>query len=458
MPDSQFNPDIYLDKPKRSFSLKPWSVMWKVFTISFLTLLLLIPLCMIGGLITERQNTQNEVIQEISNTWGGEQSLVGPVLEVPYKSLSTQTVNGAKKTTESRHVAYLLPQQYDVNSDLKPEVRSRGIYQSVVYTSSIQAVGNFDLKTLDKLKIPAQNILWQEASISIGIPSTKGIDKRPDFQWQGKSIELLPGNDTPFLDTGLSAPVSIKPEQSSVNFALKLSLKGSKALMLAPIGKQNKLSMHSNWTSPSFVGNTLPSTRQVGPKGFDATWEVPYFARNYDQVFNEFASVKEQINNSTVGVQLLTPIDSYRQTDRAIKYGLLFLVLTFSTYFLFEIIGKHRFHPFQYLLIGLAISLFYLLLLAVSEVAPFAWAYGSASLGIISAITLYSKSILGAAHKMAPYTIGGLLVVLYAYLYILLQLEDLSLLFGAIGLFIVLSLIMYMTRHIDWYNEQIVTA
>jgi inner membrane protein len=442
------------EKPKPKFSLKPWAVMGKVLTISFLTLLLLIPLCMIGGLITERQTTQQTVTAEIAQTWGGEQSVVGPVLVLPYKSVSTQTVNGAKKKVENIYVSYLLPQQYNAKTSLQPEIRYRGIYQSVVYQSHFLAQGNFDLKALNRLRISPKDVVWKDAYVSIGIPYTKGISQRPDFQWQGKSVEMLPGViDADFLNTGLHAPVSIHPEQTSLPFKLSLSLNGSKALMLAPIGQQNNLEITSTWASPSFVGNALPTSRKVNKDGFTATWEVPYFSRSYDQAFIDNVGIQDKLKDSTVGVQLLTSVDSYRQTDRAIKYGLLFLVLTFATYFLFEIIGKHRFHPFQYLLIGLAISLFYLLLLAISEVAPFIWAYATASVGIISVITLYSKAILGRTHKFAPLTIGSLLTILYTYLYVLLQLEDLSLLFGAIGLFIVLSLIMYLTRHIDWYSE-----
>lgn len=433
---------------------KPKSIMWKVFTIIGLTLLLLIPLGMIGGVIGERQVNQDKVELDISQTWGGEQSLLGPVLAIPYKTVISQDAQGQKKV-EIRNVAYLLPQQYQVDAKIAPEVRDRGIYQSIVYRSGLKAQGTFSLKALQQLNIASERFLWQQAYVCIGIPSTNGIEKRPDLTWQNKPLEMLPGiGDASFLGTGLYAPVTLDPTQDNMPFRLNIALRGSKSLMLAPLGKQNTLTMDSSWTSPSFVGSLLPTTRAVSKQGFNARWDIPYFARNYNQAFIDTIHIPQQLTASTVGVQLLTPVDSYRQTDRAIKYGLLFLVLTFSTYFLFEIIGKHRFHPFQYLLIGLAISLFYLLLLALSEVIQFMGAYVAASVGIIVSITLYSKAILRSAGKFPPLLIGSLLTVLYTYLYVLLQLEDLSLLFGALGLFVVLSLIMYLTRHIDWYSEQ----
>lgn len=440
-------------KPERPS--KPKSIMWKVFTIIGLILLLLIPLYMINGVISERQQTKEQVMSEIASTWGGQQRLLGPILAVPYRTTTTYDINGQKKALTTRKVAYVLPKQYQVNSQLKPEVRYRGIYQSVVYTSQLTAEGSFDLKAIQELDIPPECFLWKEAFITVGIPNTKGIHQRPVFKWQHQPVELLPGvNGSNFIGTGLYAPVIASAAQDNIPFTLKLSLNGSEDLSIVPVGKQNTLQIASDWKSPSFIGPTLPTRRKVDENGFTATWEIPYFARDYSQAFTDTAQIQERMTESMVGVQLLTPVDSYRQTERAIKYGILFLVLTFSTYFLFEVIAKHRLHPFQYLLIGLDISLFYLLLLAFSEIVAFGIAYAIASFGIISAITLYSKAIVGSIHKHAPTLIGSLLVILYGYLYILLQQEDMSLIFGALGLFAVLSIMMYVTRQIDWYNEQ----
>lgn len=174
----------------------------------------------------------------------------------------------------------------------------------------------------------------------------------------------------------------------------------------------------------------------------------------YEQVLTKDFVSSNLLEASAVGTELMTPVDFYRQVDRVIKYGVLFLVLTFATYFIFEIISNKRLHPFQYLLIGCSIILFYLLLLAFAEVIGFGGAYGIASLATIASISLYSHAILGKIQKRAALLVAGLLSVLYGYLYVLLQLEDWSLLFGAIGLFAVLATIMYITRNVDWYHEQ----
>jgi inner membrane protein len=392
------------------------------------------------------------VEEEISESWAGQQGLVGPILAVPYKVVLDSK---AKQIRTTQQVAYILPQQYHVDGNLIPKTLYRGIYEANIYTSTINIYGNFSTKPIEELKIPKENILWNRAHVILAISSTKGIEDRLNLKWKEQTIELLPGlHDADFLGTGLSAPVPVTAEKSTIPFQINLSLKGSQALSIAPIGGQNNINLQSTWASPSFVGNSLPKTRSVNSKGFFANWQIPYFARDYGQLFLSTAPIQEQIQASSIGVQLLTPVDAYRQSERAVKYGVLFLVLTFATYFLFEVISSSRLHPFQYLLIGCAISLFYLLLIAISEVIRFELAYGLASAAIISTITLYSSAILGRIRKHAQFIIGGLLTLLYSYLYILLQLEDQSLLFGSIGLFIVLAVIMYITRNIDWYNEQ----
>jgi inner membrane protein len=433
------------------------SVLWKVLMILGLIVGLLIPLNMIGATIAERQRSKLQAQETIAQSWAPGQTVIGPVLVVPYKeNIATVDMLGNKQSHSSEGRAYIFPQQFQAGIELMPETRNRGIYQSVVYTSAFQTKGSFNLKTIEELNIPKENILWKEAIIAFGIPGMKGISQRPEFSLQGKSLELLPGiNGVSFMKSGLHTPVALTEGQTNVPFTLSLSLRGSQFFSMIPIGKQNTITMNSSWASPSFIGNILPTSREVSGKGFRATWEQPYFSRGYGQSFIDAQDLQIRLTESAIGVQLLDPVDSYRQSDRAIKYSVLFLVLTFATFFLFEVISKYRLHVFQYLLVGCALSLFSLLLIAISEVSRFELAYGIASIGIISTITLYSKAILGKIRQHAEWLIGGLLGLLYTYLYVLLQLEDLSLLFGSIGLFVVLALMMYVTRNIDWYNEQI---
>ncbi len=433
---------------------RPQSILWKVLTIAGLILGLLIPLNMIGGIIAERQNTKDQVQAEIAQTWSPQQTVLGPVLVVPYK-INYEAINaaGQKEAQTMREFAYILPQQFQVKSSITPETRHRGIYQSIVYTTDLDAQGSFDLKAIEELGLPKSNILWKDAFVALGVSGMKGIDKRPVFEAGGKQLEFLQGmNGASRLNTDLYALTAVAEGQTRLPFKLKLSLKGSEAFSIIPVGKQNTITISSPWASPSFIGS--PKSQRDN-KGFKATWDVSDFGRGYGNAFTGVADAQTQLAKSAVGVQLLTPVDSYRQSERAVKYGMLFLVLTFATFFLFEIIGQYRLHPFQYLLVGCAIALFYLLLIAISEVSRFELAYGIATTSIITTVTLYSKAILGRIRRHAQWLIAGLLSILYVYLYVLLQLEDWSLLFGAIGLFVVLAVIMYVTRNIDWYNEQV---
>jgi inner membrane protein len=434
------------------------SIMWKIAIIAGLILGLLIPLSMISGVIEERQKRKDVVTGEIANTWGSSQLVIGPLLVLPYKVISyVDSGQKEKQRIVTTEIAYLLPKHYDVKDQLKTETRYRSIFKSIVYTSKLTAQGEFNLADIKELKISDDAILWDDACLLISLPEAKSIQEAPMLQWNKKSIEMLPGtHGVRDFNTGLYAPIQITADSGTVPFSLGLTLKGSNSFSLVPIGKQSALQLSSDWSSPSFVGNILPTTRNVTKSGFEATWNIPYFARKYSQTFTSRSfDVSEQLKDSQVGVSLISPIDFYRESQRAVKYAILFLVLTFATYFFFEVLGNLRLHPFQYLLIGCALCLFYLLLIAFSEVVGFNWAYLIASIPVIGSIALYSRAIASKLNKHLQWVIAGLLTGLYAYLYVLLQLEDMSLLFGTIGLFVVLALIMYITRNIDWYKEQL---
>jgi inner membrane protein len=442
------------------------SVMKKIIVITVLILGMLIPLGFIQGTIVERQGYKNSVVQEIASTWAQPQTFIGPVLVIPYLRREVTMVDGKTQDVTVRDLAFLLPDHYRFDGKLKPEERYRGIYKHTVYQSDIDIQGDFSLTPLSALHVPKERMLWEQAFLLINLTDAKGIQKSPELTWNGKSLEMLP-IDTPIpfssTDTGvavvnvpiseLTAPTPLNPAMNRIPFKMKIGLKGSESLQVSPVGKQSRIQMASSWESPEFIGQMLPSTRDVSEKGFNATWDIPYFARNYPQAFVRSDNALPKLAGFNVGTSLLIPVDFYQQSERAVKYGILFLVLTFSTYFLFEVIAKHRFHPFQYLLVGCGLCLFYLLLLALSEVIGFLWAYIAGSLSIITLITLYTGAILRKAQKQLHHIIAFLLATLYTYLYVLLQLEDLSLLFGTIGLFLVLALIMYITRNIDWYED-----
>lgn len=448
-PEGSPEPNPFLPKPNKSRS-----ILWEILIIVGLILMLLIPLNMIGGVISERQNTRKEAIQSIISNNGGSQVITGPILAIPYKVITiTEETNGKKKTFESKNTAYLFPRNYKVfNNFTEPQLRSQGIFQLLVYSTTLFMNGDFDLKPLAKLHIPNDRFLWNQAYVVLGISDSQGILPNSKIKWQGQSIQFQPGvNGSTLISSGLYALPKIQLDQDIYSFNIDLPIRGSEALNLIPLGESSQFELKPKWHSVNFTGGP---EYNVTKNGYEAKWSISSLNRDYGQAVLDTGVIKDQMLKSAVGMQLLNPVDSYRQTERAIKYSILFLVLTFSTYFILEMIGRQRLHPFQYLLVGLALSLFYLLLVAISEVSQFPIAYGVASFAVISMITLYSKAILGKIRKHAQFIVGGLLTALYSYLYTLLQLEDLSLLFGAIGLFVVLGVIMFVTRNIDWYNEE----
>jgi inner membrane protein len=446
-PDGFPEPNPFLPKPNKS---RP--IIWEILMIIGLILMLLIPLNMVGGVITERQRTRQEAIQNIIENYGGTQTVTGPILAIPYK-VTAYPYNdaGQQKAVTVKNIAYLFPENYSIrDSSMEPQFKHKGIFQLLTYTATLKTHSAFNLHSLETLNIPKQNYLWDQAYLITGITDQRGL-KEATLQWEGKRHDLKTGTNTStLLRSGLYSSIPLNPNQTRYIAKLDLRLQGSDALYFASIGRSNKIEITPNWHSISYRGSSEQKTNAKGIK--QDIWQVDQTA--FGQAVLDTIDLHRQMLNSTVGMQLLNPVDSYRQTERAIKYSILFLVLTFSTYFILEIIGRQRLHLFQYLLVGLALSLFYLLLVAISEVSQFPIAYGIASLATILMITMYSKAILGKIRKNAQFIVGGLLTALYSYLYTLLQLEDLSLLFGAIGLFVVLGIIMFVTRNIDWYNEE----
>ncbi len=429
------------------------SILWKMLTIASLIIGLLIPLGFIEHLIVERQETKLELQKSIGESWGGDQLVVGPILAVPYNEIGPDVdYNGHKTMSVVRKIAYLMPNDYTATGEVHADDLHPGVNATTVYATTVNAHGHFDLNVLRHLPTVPDDILWKEAFIVCGLPNSKA-SVNPDFIWKTQAIKLQNGlNGASFLHQGYFAPVSVSGAQEMVEFNVNLSLQGSQSLAIVPVGKQNRITLTSSGKAAHYVGDREPHTQTKAPDGLQSVWKtsslltVPYLTDTDARL--------ETLTRGAVGVQMTNAIDAYRQTDRAIKYGVLFLVLTFATYFLFEVVCQARLHPFQYLLIGCALCLFYLSLLSFSEVITFAQAYLIASISTISVIVLYTRAILGRLRKSAPYTIGGLLSVLYTYLYVMLQQESYALLSGTIGLFVMLACIMYVTRNIDWYNEK----
>jgi inner membrane protein len=422
----------------------------RALTIGFLILLLLIPLALVGALVGEREALLREVERELSEKWGGGQSLVGPILSVPYRYRASGPKGEALTYTGNMR---FLPETLAVEGEVRPEIRFRGIYEVVLYEVGLTVSGDFERPDPATWNIAPEDVLWDEAVLVVGIPDLRGIQRAVVARWGERNVSFEPGTGAVALcASGIHARVpdldQVDPDER-VTFSFELQLNGSRDLLFSPLGKESHFALSSTWPSPSFAGKYLPDTREVTASGFAAEWNVSYLTRPFPQEWKDSEVAPELLSEWTAGVALFEPVDSYTKTSRTTKYGILFLFTTFAVYFLFEILGGMRIHPFQYLLVGFALCLFYLLLLSLSEHLGFDRSYLLATAGIVGLVTLYSGSVLSSARRAGA--IGAGLSGLYAYLYLLLQLEDYALLLGSLGLFALLAAAMALTRRVDWY-------
>ncbi|MFB6257275.1 MAG: cell envelope integrity protein CreD [Flavobacteriales bacterium] len=423
------------------------SITVKFFLVGFLSLILLIPTFMIEDLIEDREERRDQVTQEIGSKWGQEQTLKGPVLNVPYKHFYRRKSGGMDH--EIRY-AHFLPDSLHIKGNMKPRIRYRGIYQVILYQSDLKLSGRFSDPDFQEWKIPNKNILWDKAFVSMGITDMRGIKEAIDLRFSGKNYSVDPGipsND--ILHSGISTKVDLGPDSTTTDhpFEFSLKLNGSETLKFTPVGKKTKVKLRSEWSTPSFGGAFLPNDRKIDKNGFRADWKVLHLNRNYPQ---QWKGEDHQLRGSAFGVELLFPVDHYQKSLRAVKYAIMFIGLTFLTFFFSEVLNRKRIHPIQYLLIGLALCIFYTLLISLSEHFGFTPSYLIASAAIIILITSYSGSILRS--KKLTALVGFLLLALYTFLFTTLQLQAYSLLLGSIGLFVVMALVMYLSRNVDWYR------
>lgn len=421
------------------------SIIIKISVIAVLTLLMLIPVNMVKSLIIEREGNKASVQEEISDKWGGQQRLVGPILVLPYK---TSVVEGNPVYVK---YAYFLPDEYNVEGAIKPEERSRGIYQILGYQSAMQIKGKFSFPDYGKLNLSTDQIQWEDAFLLVGIPALQGIKNKIGFNVNGKSLEILASvAENDLIKSGLTVKMPLNPAdiEDAYNFNFDLILNGTNGLYFAPIGKHTSIHMKSEYKTVTFIGDFLPNSRKIDESGFDAQWEIFDYNRNYAQMW---IGQNPVINSSLLGVDLLLPVDQYQKTMRSAKYAIMFIALTFLVFFMVELLNRKRIHPVQYLLVSFALVLFYSLLLALSEYIGFEWSYLVSALAIISLISAYSYSIFKS--KKQTFFMGIFLCALYVFLYVILQLEDMALLLGSAGLFIILAIVMYLSRKVDWYKD-----
>lgn len=420
------------------------SITFKLVTMFILVLVLLIPASMVKSLIRERDDRKWGVINEISQKWGQAQTVAGPVISIPYIQ-NVAVKNG--KTTQIKKYLHLLPDSVDIKSQIIPEIRYRGIYEAVLYHTTLSLEGSFPSAVIEEMQISPDDVVWSGAFISLGITDMRGIKEPINATFDGKSVSMEPGIKTAdVIPSGVSAGIRMDGSRKRHPFHFELNLNGSRQINFTPVGKVTTVTASSPWKDPSFNGGFLPIERTLDQNGFTAKWKILHLNRNYPQYWQ---GKGHDLFSSIFGVTLFSPVNIYQKTMRTAKYALMFIVFTFMAFFISEVMNRLRVHPVQYFLIGLALIIFYTLLLSISEQMNFEAAYLISAIAIISLITGYGHSIL--KNRSVTGMVGGILAILYAYLYILLQIEDYALLMGSVGLFCVLCAIMYMTRHIDWY-------
>ena len=424
------------------------SITFKALVIGFLTIILLIPGIMIQDLIRERQDRSVETIEKINAKWSNAQTICGPVLTIPY---TTTHVDVNNKTVLQEHTISITPENLNIDTQLFPEERYYGIYKTILYKSEIDLSGNFD--KINYQKTDNSTIHWEQAYLTIGVSDLRGITENISFTLDNKQYPVEAAGNYDRL-MGKILVVSLNNADTlltgqPLNFNCKIKLNGSSNINFIPIGKTSKVHVAGTWKSPGFIGNFSPE-HTITENGFDANWSVLRFNRSIPETWID--NQVETFADASFGVNLIDPVNHYQQNMRSAKYAFMFIALTFVVFFFVEILTKKRIHPIQYLLVGIALILFYSLLLSISEQINFGIAYLVASIATIGLITAYTHSIF--KNKMQTGGLAAMLCMLYIFLYVVLQLEDIALLIGSVGLFIILGIIMFFSRKINWYKQE----
>ena len=430
----------------------------KALIIGGIVLILQVPTFYVQDLVKEREQRQKEAIAEVSSKWARKQNITGPVLTIPYWQAGADTTKNMTK-----HYAYFLPDVLNINATVNPEEKYRGIYKVMLYTSKLNLRGSFNSIALDKLKIDPKDVIWNEASVHIHISDIKGLNDELKLQWNNQLLSLsADAREGNAIDGGLSAAVNLNgfEDLKHVDFATEFNISGSEELLFTPAGKSTTVDMSAKWPHPSFTGDILPLNTKITNDSFYAKWKSVSQKRSFPQQWKDDAfyirsfpeggdtASPANISNSAFGADLYVPVNAYQKTTRSVKYSFLCILLTFAAFFLIDTSNKKSVHPFQYGLVGLALVLFYTLLLSFSEYIGFNSSYVLSSVATIGLIAWFVRSILSSSRLTIILSVVLLLV--YTYVFAILQLQDYALILGSIGLFITLAVIMHFSKKIQW--------
>ncbi|TDQ07644.1 cell envelope integrity protein CreD [Pedobacter metabolipauper] len=433
------------------------SVALKLFLIGALTLLLLIPSSWIQMIISEREERQNEATTEITEKWSGAQLIESPVMQLPYKTVTKTTDNNGKITFKDENsTIYILPENLVIKSQVKPEILHRGIFDAVVYNTKISIQGQFSKLELKKSGINPDQVSWDKVKIIAGLSDFKGLKNSPIIKLGDSIYTAEPDFASENLfENSLATQTNLSATRNtSIHFDYSLDLRGSDELNFLHLGKNTSVNVQGDWNNPSFTGNYLPEHREIKEKQFTGTWKMSNFNRPFPQQWNSTGNAFTSQNQvkATFGIKFLLPVDQYQKTMRSAKYGVLIILLSFISLFFIELLNKISVNLLQYVLIGAAMIIYYGLLLSFTEQIGFTIAYIIASLATIILVSSFIAAYL--RNKKAAIAFSLILSIFYCFIYVIIQLQDLALLFGSIGLFITVAGLMYFSVKINWNKNQ----
>ena len=411
-------------------------------------LALMVALILVRGVIQERAERAQEVTAEIAGKWAQAQTLRGPFLLLPAERANPNLPD----SPPTRRLHVLLPDDFDAQVETTTQTRSRGIFDAEIYTARVRLSGSFEKALLDRSVLDGDWHLRPDlATLVLGVSDARGLQEDLVLTWDGKQVEAAPGVPHAFLNLdGLHWPLQAFSGDDSDGFEIVMTLRGSADFSVLPVGRSSSLRVAGNWPSPSFDGIALPQTQEVSETGFAAEWRISHLSRALPQTWSSAGPPLPEWQAAVIGVKFLDPVDFYRLSERSVKYGALFIALTFLVLFLFEVLLGLAVHPIQYLMVGVALVLFFLNLVAFAEVIGFAAAYAVSAFIVAAMISLYAAAVL--RRRLWGSLLFATTAALYALLFVILRMEEAALLSGSLMLLAALALTMFLTRRIDWQS------
>jgi len=420
----------------------------KLGIIGALILLLLIPSAFIQSLIHSRQLSKKQAIHEVSSKQGGPQTITGPYISIPFSRFS-KNLQTLEKLKETNDIMHFLPESLEINTEVIPEKKNRGLFEIVTYKSITHLKGEFLMPDPSLLNVKSEDCNFELAVLNLAISDLKGMQNQVILDWNGKEYLFESGlSNTHIERSGLSVPINfLDIKNGKIPFSMNIELKGSNKLLFVPLGKTTKAQMASSWPDPKLTGTFVSDYSNTSEEGFTADWNILHVNRNFPQ---QWKGQAYKIGNSSFGAEFMITVNSYTKSTRVAKYSILFIALTFLTFFFVEILKKVFIHPIQYFLVGFALVIFYILLLSLSEHIEFNLAYVISSALTIGLISFYTGAILKS--RSIAIMLFTLLTILYTFIFVIIQMEIFALLIGSIAIFLILAIVMYFTRNIDWYE------